>query len=275
MSVRIFLSYARDDDKPFVRRLYEGLKAAGFEVWFDRVSMPSRSLTFSEEIAEAIAASDRLVLVVGPKAAESDYVTAEWRFAHLKAVICVNPIVRLNDEKKKINGYDLIAEDLHGLHAEDFRKDQEFDSHLANLVRQLNDPLPPLGKLVAVPELPAHYLEQRDRLKQLRDMLLMDLGKPVVVSGAPSRVGVQGMAGIGKSQLAAGLAHRPEIPRAFPGGVYWVTIGQKPEPAALVERQRWLIPYVAISGAAQGQRENRPFVFSPRIGTCLPCRLLG
>ncbi len=34
----LFLSYARDDDEPFVRRLYDDLIAAGFDVWFDRVS---------------------------------------------------------------------------------------------------------------------------------------------------------------------------------------------------------------------------------------------
>jgi hypothetical protein len=66
MAVRIFLSYSRADDEPFVRRLHAGLTAAGFEVWFDRESMPSRGLTFSYEIQRAIAACDRLVLVVGP-----------------------------------------------------------------------------------------------------------------------------------------------------------------------------------------------------------------
>ena len=90
--VKLFLSYARGDDEPFVWRLYQGLKAHGFDVWFDRVSMPSRGLSFSEEIADAIAACDRLLLVVGPKAARSDYVNAEWRFAFLKAVICINVV---------------------------------------------------------------------------------------------------------------------------------------------------------------------------------------
>ena len=41
----LFLSYARNDDEPFVRRLYADLTAAGFDVWFDRVSMPSRRAT--------------------------------------------------------------------------------------------------------------------------------------------------------------------------------------------------------------------------------------
>ncbi len=56
MKPKLFLSYARDDDEPFVRRLYEDLVKAGFEVWFDRVSMPSRQLTFYQEIRDAIAA---------------------------------------------------------------------------------------------------------------------------------------------------------------------------------------------------------------------------
>jgi len=51
--------------------------------------------------------------------------------------------------------------------------------------------------------------------------LLADLQKPVVVSGAAASVGLQGMGGIGKSVLAGALAHRPEVRRAFPDGVYW------------------------------------------------------
>ena len=54
----IFLSYARNDDEAFVHRLYADLTNAGFDVWFDRVSMPSRQLTFHQEIRDAIAARE-------------------------------------------------------------------------------------------------------------------------------------------------------------------------------------------------------------------------
>ena len=50
----LFLSYARGDDEPFVERLYHGLQARGFDVWWDRVSMPSRLLTFHQEIRDAV-----------------------------------------------------------------------------------------------------------------------------------------------------------------------------------------------------------------------------
>ena len=66
MSRKVFLSYARSDDEPFVHKLREDLTKAGFTVWFDRRSMSSRGLTFHQEILDAIMESDRLILVVGP-----------------------------------------------------------------------------------------------------------------------------------------------------------------------------------------------------------------
>lgn len=153
---RIFLSYGRGDDEPFVERLHRALTDRGFDVWWDRVDMPSRELTFLHEIREAIAARQRLLLVVGPHAASSDYVLQEWQFA-LEADKVVTPILRLGD-------YPLVPDELKLLHCEDFRDDDRFEFHLENLARQLAAPPPPLGKLIAVPSLPPHYLARPDRL---------------------------------------------------------------------------------------------------------------
>src|SRR5260221_6599398 len=87
----------------------------GFEVWFDRIAMPSRGLTFHQEIQDAVAARERLVLVVGPKAAMSDYVRQEWQFA-LHADKAVTPILRQGE-------YPLVPDELKLLHCEDFRDD--------------------------------------------------------------------------------------------------------------------------------------------------------
>ena len=107
----IFLSYARGDDvdpfdpaTSFVARLHRDLTARGFEVWFDRIAMPSRGLTFHQEIQDAVAARERLVLVVGPRAAVSDYVRQEWQFA-LQADKAVTPILRQGD-------YPLVPDEL-------------------------------------------------------------------------------------------------------------------------------------------------------------------
>jgi WD40 repeat protein len=261
MMTKVFLSYARGDDETFVRRLHGNLTAAGFDVWFDRISMPSRELTFYQEIRDAIADRERLVLVVGPAAVASDYVTQEWRFAYFEGGKCVNPIVRLNGRNadgSPIDGYELIPEDLKLLHAEDFRDDAHYPEHLVNLIRQLSGPAPPVGKLVAVPELPAHFVAQPDRIRALRDILLADLTKPVVVSGAAGRVGLQGMGGIGKSVLASALAHHPEVRRGFPDGVYWVTLGQQP---AILELQKQLLHELGddsiFTGSEPGKQKLR------------------
>ena len=70
----IFISYARGDDgepynpaRSFVARLHADLTKAGFDVWFDRVSKPSRQLTFHQEIRDAIATRDRLLAAAIPE----------------------------------------------------------------------------------------------------------------------------------------------------------------------------------------------------------------
>ncbi len=111
----LFLSYARSDDEPFVKRLYDDLSAHGFDIWWDRVSMPGRALTFLQEIRDAITARDRLVFVVSPKAVTSDYVRAEWLYA-LEIGKAINPVLRLGD-------YDLLPDELKLLDAPDLRDD--------------------------------------------------------------------------------------------------------------------------------------------------------
>ena len=100
----VFLSYGRGDDEPFVERLCQALKARGLDVWYDRESLSSRGRTFHQEIRDAIAARDRLVLVVGPHAVSSEYVRQEWQFA-LEADKVVTPILRIGD-------YPLVPDEL-------------------------------------------------------------------------------------------------------------------------------------------------------------------
>jgi hypothetical protein len=92
----IFLSYARGDDEPFVRSLYERLVGQGHDVWFDRESMPSRALTFLHEIRDAVRSRERTVVVIGPAAVKSDYVRAEWQAALVEGK-AVTPVLRLGD----------------------------------------------------------------------------------------------------------------------------------------------------------------------------------
>src|SRR5215471_5767114 len=80
-SFDLFISYARDDDEAFVKRLYADLVEKGLGVWWDRKAMESRGRTFLQEIRDAISDVERVILVVGPRAIASDYVRAEWEYA--------------------------------------------------------------------------------------------------------------------------------------------------------------------------------------------------
>ncbi|MFN7349413.1 MAG: NB-ARC domain-containing protein, partial [Dolichospermum sp.] len=92
-----------------------------------------------------------------------------------------------------------------------------------------------LGKLcVQVPDLPMNFLARPDELKKVKNLLLDNQNQRVAVTGISHRVGLQGMGGIGKSVLAAILAHDEDIRSVFPDGILWVTLGQKP---ALTLRQ--------------------------------------
>jgi len=83
-----------------------------------------------------------------------------------------------------------------------------------------------MGKLYGVPELPRHYLPREADLAGLKQKLFAQ-DNPVGITGQTLAVGVQGMGGIGKTVLAAVLAHDSGLRQAFPDGIYWLTVGQK------------------------------------------------
>jgi len=69
------LSYARSPDDPFVKRLIQAIYVCRFDVWWNRVSLPSRLLTLHQKIQEAITAAGAGDLFT------SDRVGPVWRLA--------------------------------------------------------------------------------------------------------------------------------------------------------------------------------------------------
>ncbi len=100
-----------------------------------------------------------------------------------------------------------------------------------------------MGKLHGVPELPPHYLAREADLAGLKQKLLAG-GASMGITGQSSAMGVQGMGGIGKSVLAAALARDREVLHAFPDGIYWLTLGQKPN---LLDLQNQLLRQLTAS----------------------------
>ena len=89
------------------------------------------------------------------------------------------------------------------------------------------------GVLSRVPALPPRYVV-RDELDGLVDAVVgTAAGGAVGLTGEPAGVGLHGIGGIGKSVLAAALATDDRVRRRFPDGVYWVTVGERPDVLAL------------------------------------------
>ncbi len=233
-TTRVFLSYARGDDEPFVRRLHADLVRAGFTVWLDRESLLSRGLSFHQEIKDAIRTGvDRIVYVGGPQAALSAYVREEWKFGLECDHIVVTPILRLGS-------YEQIPDELSLLHCEDFRNDAVYPVALAKLVASLREKNPKLGALFAVPPLPPHFLGRLDLIGRVRNALLVDLQGAQITTGGDVCVGMQGMGGIGKSVLAAALARNRQIRQSYPDGIVWIAFGQNLTRDDILRRQREL-----------------------------------
>src|SRR5439155_23266749 len=103
--------------------------------------MPSRSLTFTEEIRDAIHRSDRLIVVIGPKAMHSEYVRAEWQSALSEHKPIVPILLRLPEGIG--DPYSCLPAELRHFHAPSFLIIDGAESPLDALERILTDPVPP------------------------------------------------------------------------------------------------------------------------------------
>jgi hypothetical protein len=237
---RVFISYARADDEAFVKRLHGDLTKHGIDVWWDRESMESRGQTFLQVIRDAISRVDCVLLVVGPKAATSDYVRVEWEYA-LSIGIAVIPLLRVgNDSKNDNDDYGLIPRELKNLHAFDvrprnkglldrifFRSESQYRNELRKLIQEIPRISKP-GKLHDVPPLPLQYLPRPEELAPLFELVLADVHSPTVITSAQQTASLRGMGGVGKTILAIAFARDYRVRRVFQDGVLWVTLGKTP-----------------------------------------------
>jgi tetratricopeptide (TPR) repeat protein len=224
----IFLSYGRSDDHPdyhdenrsFMRQLYNDLTAQGYHVWWDRVSMPSRSLTFLKEIERAINGCNWLILVVGPNALGSEYVQAEWQHAYYSCKPII-PLLRHGD-------YDSIPDELKSFHSPDFRKDAQYQTVIKELFNLLSQSAP-LAQLYKVPALQNWYVDRKDDIELGIKNIRAHLENPGELTGDQNLVVLHGLGGSGKSTLAAALAQDCRTRRTYVDGVFWLDIGKKPD----------------------------------------------
>ena len=83
------------------------------------------------------------------------------------------------------------------------------------------------GPVYGVPPFPPNYIYRPDAHEALKSAVLGQVAV-VGVSAAVSTIGLHGQGGIGKTVVAMGVAVDEQVRRAFPDGVYWLTLGQHP-----------------------------------------------
>lgn len=192
----IFLSHARGDDDEFVARVYAFLESRGFEVWWDRERMPSRALTFIEEIRDAIHRADRLVVVIGPKALRSDYVRSEWQAA-LSEHKPVIPILRRVAEG--VDPHTCLPAELRHYHAPSFVDRDGDEPPLDSLARILGEPVPaPTPIFGSPPERPPHFRPRPNDFEQIFGAVLGELTGTEVRTHQDRITVLTGMGGVGK-----------------------------------------------------------------------------
>jgi hypothetical protein len=222
----IFLSYARKDDEPFVKRLYEDLTGLGFMVWWDRKNMPSRGNTFLKEIRDAIATADRVIAVCGPAYRESVTCRAELDHAH-NACTIITPILRLGN-------YDVLPPDIMMIHTVDMRDARPYKAGLEELLDKLGDRAAPPAVLLGVPALPAHYLPRHDDLHVVAELVMADATTPTVITSMKQTAALLGMGGIGKSVIATAFCRECATRRFFTHGIVWIQVGLTPSLLSLL-----------------------------------------
>uniref|UniRef100_UPI0040562F3F NB-ARC domain-containing protein n=1 Tax=Candidatus Electronema sp. TaxID=2698783 RepID=UPI0040562F3F len=102
-----------------------------------------------------------------------------------------------------------------------------------------------LGPIFNVPDTPPNYFARPDDLKEFRAALLAEGTQAVGITGKRQHVGVQGMGGLGKSVLAAALAHDEDVRAAFPDGIFWLRFRQDIDDAYLLEQQAEILKILA------------------------------
>ncbi|NEO37419.1 MAG: hypothetical protein F6J90_14225 [Moorea sp. SIOASIH] len=85
---------------------------------------------------------------------------------------------------------------------------------------------PKPGVPFQAPPLPAHFIQRPEVSQDLKQSLLSE---QTAKTGTLVVSAIYGLGGIGKSTLAAAIAHDPEVQTHFADGILWATLGQQPD----------------------------------------------
>lgn len=94
-----------------------------------------------------------------------------------------------------------------------------------------------LAPLLGVPPMnPARLVIRHAEMEAIRGQLLEGIDLPHGPAAGPPGLGLHGMGGMGKSVMAQALCHDEALRRAFPDGIAWLELGERPDLLAMQNR---------------------------------------
>jgi WD40 repeat protein len=229
-NVRVFISYAHKDGSALASQLCGDLVKSGYVVWLDVARLGGGS-DWSREIETEIDAAD-VVLALLSRGSFESYVCRGEQLRSLRRGKCVVPLLVHPGADRPIY--------LEARQYRDFsvkgRYHQSFEELIHDIEARSSATLASAyqeTRYDTVPPLPFNFVSRKPELESLRQAVLSDRDQHHV-----ALVALKGMGGIGKTVLAQALCYDEAVQAAFPDGIIWVKIGDKPTEAHLVNQMR-------------------------------------
>jgi WD40 repeat protein len=233
----VFLCHT-NADKPLARELGELLRRRGLRVWLDeRELVPGRE--WQEGIERAVSTVRSVAVLYGPDGLGA-WATAEMRAFLEESFQRELPVIPvLLPGAPAVTDLPLFLRqrtwvDLREGMTEEGLTRLVWGITSEKVASSVHGEVAQPGRLWNVPTLPLSY-KARKELDELRVALTSPDPRPVALVGRYAPMAVQGMGGVGKTVLAASLAHDPDVRRAFPDGIFWLTLGRTPNSTLLMQ----------------------------------------
>ena len=225
----VFISYAHKDGAELAQRLCQDLQTK-FDVWLDKDRLTGGS-TWSQEIEDNLDRSDVVLVLLSAGSFASEVCRGE-QLRSLRHNKCVIPLSVQADADRPVY--------LEAKQYVDFSEDATYSLRLEALEQAIKGrtgaTLAPGFKTTrydTVPPLPQNFVPRPAESEALRQAVLSDREQHHV-----RLLALRGMGGIGKTVLAQALCRDEAVQAAFPDGVAWIKIGERPSEADLVNQMR-------------------------------------
>ena len=215
MNYDLFISHASEDKADFVGPLVGALEDRGLRVWYANREI-SLGDDFRAKMDEGLASSSFGVVIVSPSFRKY------WPEAELSALFTresvlggkrILPVVHAMTREEVARSWPLLAARAAAYSSEGVEAVAE---KIAAAVRQGGAPrVHGVSRLYGTPRtLSVQFVGRDQELAQLQKLLQDSDAVRIAAS-------VEGLAGIGKTELALQLVHQLAGAGAFPGGIFW------------------------------------------------------